>query len=230
MYLTKIDILNFKNIKKISVDLNKNINIFIGKNAQGKTSVLESIYYLALTKSIRNNDDNNLINKDFDFFKLKGNLLLNNKIKNLEILYKKNEKILKINSKMEKKVSNYLSNMNVIFFSPDDLDIIKKSPVSRRNLLNIELCQLFPNYIKILNEYNKILKIRNEYLKKDIKKINFDYLDIVTNNLVDRAVLIMKYRNDFINIINKYIDKSFYKIMKKEGLKLENDFIRSTSR
>jgi DNA replication and repair protein RecF len=62
--------------------------------------------------------------------------------------------------------------------------------------------------------------MRNEYLKKNIIKINFDYLDIITDNLVDRAILIMKYRKDFIDIINKYIDKSFYKIMKKEGLSL----------
>lgn len=220
MYLKNIEILNFKILKKLNFELNKNINVFIGKNAQGKTSILESIYFLALTKSLINNEELNLINNNSDFAKVKGTLKKNNKTKYLEIILDKNKKILKINNNVEKKVSNYISNINVIMFSPEDLDIIKKSPGSRRNLLNIELCQLFPNYLRILNEYNKILKMRNEYFKLNFSKINKDYLNILTERLIDRAILIMKYRKDFIDIINKYIDNSFYKIMKVNGLKL----------
>ena len=74
MYLKKIKILNFKNIKNLETILNQNINIFIGKNAQGKTSILESIYYLALTKTFYNIYDENLVNHDEDFFKIKGTL------------------------------------------------------------------------------------------------------------------------------------------------------------
>lgn len=216
MYLKNIEILNFRNINNLKLELNKNINIFIGKNAQGKTSILESIYFLALTKSLRSNDELNLISYGSDFLKVKGSINYG-KSKNLEVILKKTGKILKVNNILEKKVSDYISNMNVIMFSPDDLDIVKKSPSFRRNLLNIELCQLFPNYLKILNEYNKILKIRNDYLKKTTD-INYDYFDIITEKLIDRAIIIMNYRTKFIDNINNYVNKSFFKIMKKEGL------------
>ena len=84
-------------------------------------------------------------------------------------------------------------------FSPDDLDIVKKSPSIRRNLMNVELCQLYPSYVKVLNEYNKILKIRNEYIRKSFNNINVDYFDVITNNLIDRAITIMNYRKIFIS-------------------------------
>lgn len=218
MYLKNVEITNFRNIDKICLDFNKNVNIFIGKNAQGKTSILESIYVLALTKSMKNMPDNNLINKDSDFSRLSCTLEFEKKLSNLEIILENSKKTLKVNGNVENKVFNYVSLMNVIMFSPDDLDIVKKSPNYRRNLLNIELCQLFPNYTRVLNEYNKLLKMRNEYLKKD----SFDeiYFDILTDRLIDRAIVIMKYRDDFIRNINLNIGDIFNKIMKCEGLNI----------
>ncbi len=216
MYIKSLKIVNFRNIKNLKLDLNKNVNIFIGKNAQGKTSILESIYVLALTKSMKNTFDSNLINKDSDFSFLKCNLDINGKSKEMEVSLESSKKTLKVDGNLEKKVFNYVSMMNVIIFSPEDLDIVKKSPSYRRNLLNIELCQLFSNYTRILNEYNKLLKIRNEYLKCS----NFDeiYFDILTDKLIDRAIVIMKYRDDFIKNINLGIDEIYYKIMKDKGL------------
>lgn len=216
MYIKNLKIVNFRNIKDLRLDLNRNVNIFIGKNAQGKTSILEGIYVLALTKSMKNSFDNNLINKDSYFSFLKCNLDIDGKNKSMEVLLDSNKKTLKVDGNIESKVFNYVSLMNVIIFSPDDLDIVKKSPSYRRNLLNIELCQLFSNYTRVLNEYNKLLKIRNEYLKGS----NFDeiYFDILTDKLIDRAIVIMKYRDDFIKNINLGIDDIYYRIMKDRGL------------
>ena len=194
MYLKNIKILNFKNIKNLELNLNNNINIFIGKNAQGKTSILESIYYLALTKTFYSILDDNLINHDEKFFKLRGNLIKKEDNIELEITYQKDNKKIKINKIQENKTSNYISLFNIIMFSPDDLDIVKKSPSFRRNLLNVELCQLYNEYLNILNEYNKVLKIRNEYIRKNYLNINKNYLDIITENLIDRAITIIKYR------------------------------------
>lgn len=221
MYIKKLKIYNFRNVKKLELDLNKNINIFIGNNAQGKTSILESIYVLALTKSMKSVMDNNLINNDSKFARIKGFLCFEKRNNELEIILEESKKTLKLNGIVENKISNYISIMNVIMFSPDDLDIVKKSPNYRRNLLNIELCQLFPNYTKILNEYNKILKIRNEYLKKD----DFDeiYFDILTDKLIDRAIVIMNYRDKFIKNINFNIENIYYKIMKQNGLIVKYD-------
>ena len=218
MYIKKLKIKSFRNIEELELNLNKNINIFIGNNAQGKTSILESIYVLALTKGSRSLDDFELINKNSDFLKINGEVINDKSNHNLEIVLKKQEKILKINKKIENKLSNYISYLNIIMFSPEDLDIIKKSPSIRRNLLNIELCQLFSNYMKVLNEYNKILKIRNEYIRKNYENIDKDYFDIITDKLIDREIVIMEYREKFIENINNNIDKIFNKIMKNGKL------------
>lgn len=219
MYIDNLKIKNFRKITDININLNKNINIFIGNNAQGKTSILESIYVLALSKSFRNTDEVTLINNNFNFCKLASEITLKqNKKVLLEIILEKNNKTLKINKKEEKKVQNYLKNLNVIMFSPDDLDIIKKSPTVRRNLLNIELCQLFGNYMKILNEYNKLIKIRNEYFKKNVKKIDYVYLDIITEKLASREVIIKKYREKYIENINLNIGNIYDKIAKNKNL------------
>lgn len=202
------------------LEFNKNVNIFIGKNAQGKTSILESIYVLALTKSMRTSYDVDLIKKNNDFSLIKGDLKLEHYTKNMEIIIENNKKTLKLNKNMIKKVSDYISIMKVIMFSPDDLDIVKKSPADRRNLLNIELCQLFSNYMRVLNEYNKILKMRNEYIRNFSQNINFDYLDILTDKLIDRALVIMEYREKFIMMINANINQIFNKIMGQTGLRV----------
>ena len=216
MYLKSVEITNFRNIEKISLDLNKNVNIFIGKNAQGKTSILESIYSLAFTKSSKGFMDEELLRRGSLFYKIKGSLKVSNSIKKMEVLYGNNEKKLKLNNVLIRKVSDYVSNMNVIMFTPDDLDIVKKSPLVRRNFINIELCQLSREYLNVLNEYNKILKMRNDYIRKHYSNIDYDYLEVLTSGLVDRAMVIYDFREKYFSDINSYLDINFYKIMKKK--------------
>ena len=220
MYIKKIEISNFRNIDNLILDFNKKVNIFIGKNAQGKTSILESIYTLAFTKSCKGFNEDELIKFDKDFFRIRGEIKSGNLKKKLEIAYKKNKKVLKIDNYKVTRNSDYVSILNIIMFSPDDLDIVKKSPIVRRNFLNIELCQLYNKYLITLNEYNKILKMRNEYIRKNYNNINYDYLEVITDNLIDRAIVICKYRDDFIDKINENIDDIFYKITKKNGLRV----------
>ena len=223
MYLEKIKIKNFKKIIKLETELNKNINIFIGNNAQGKTSILESIYVLALTKPSKSVEESDLINKSSNFSLIKGTLVNEKSKKEMEFILTNQQKTLKINKKEIKKVGDYLTNLNVIMFSPDDLDIIKKSPLVRRNLLNIELCQLFPNYMKVLNEYNKILKIRNEYLRKNYGNMDKAYFDIITEKLVDRLIIIRNYRQKYVECINSKIEIIYKRIMKTGNLKVVYD-------
>ena len=216
MYLEKIKIKNFKKIIKLETELNKNINIFIGNNAQGKTSILESIYVLALTKPSKSVEESDLINKSSNFSLIKGTLVNEKSKKEMEFILTNQQKEIK-------KVGDYLTNLNVIMFSPDDLDIIKKSPLVRRNLLNIELCQLFPNYMKVLNEYNKILKIRNEYLRKNYGNMDKAYFDIITEKLVDRLIIIRNYRQKYVECINSKIEIIYKRIMKMGNLKVVYD-------
>ncbi len=219
MYLKNIKISNFRNYDKLELDLYKNVNIIYGNNGQGKTNLLESIYLLGLTKSHRSYIDNNIIKNDKEFLKINGNIYFNKIKSNLEIIINKDEKILKIDKTKINKVSDYISKMHVIIFSPDDLELIKGSPSERRKFLNLELSQLNKDYYIILNDYNKLLKMRNNYLKK--KEIDDSYLEILTDYLIDKATYIYKLRNKLIERINEYCTDIY-----KNLTNLDNFYIR----
>ena len=222
MKITKLELLNFRNYEKINIEFGKCMNIFVGDNAQGKTNVLESIVFLALTKSHRIGINPNIIKFKKIKSKIKGTIKNNKIISKLEIEITNNDKKLKINNTDIKKVADYISNLNVIVFSPDDLDIIKGSPSIRRNLLNIQLSQISKIYLKTYNEYNKILKTRNEYLKILYSNSIADkkYLDIITEKLIEKAIFIYLKRFEYLNSINEYINYYYKKIMGIGNLKI----------
>lgn len=212
MILKKLELRNFRNYDHLFLELNKKINILVGDNAQGKTNVLESIYLLAITKSHRTFIDKNLIKDKCNITKVKGLVKFNNNNYDdeLEIMINQKGKKVSINNKKIKKLSDYISKLNVIIFSPDDLEIIKGSPVDRRKFLNIEIGQLYNQYLILLNEYNKILKNRNEYLRIiDIDNYDEAYFNILTEQLVNKAIKIYKYRKEFINELNDHIKKIY---------------------
>lgn len=211
MIVEQISLYNFRNYHKLNLSFNKKINIIIGNNAQGKTNILESIYYLSLTKSYRTNDDFFLIKRDSDFSKITAKIKCNNIPRKLEIVNNKNNKKITINGNQVKKLSDYIGIMNVILMAPEDIEIIKGAPSSRRDLLNIELSKLSKEYIKVINEYNKILKMRNDYLKIMFTNGISDqrYLDTITDNLLNRAIYIYSERKKFIDDINNTLSDIF---------------------
>lgn len=223
MILKKIELLNFRNYEKLSTRFYKGINIIYGDNAQGKTNLLESIYVLGITKSHRSFIDNNLIMNSKNSALISGIINNGSLDSNMKVIIENNRKILKIDNTTIKKVSDYISNMNIIIFYPDDLELLKGSPQIRRKYFNLELSQLYSNYYIILNEYNKLLKIRNEYLKKFSNNIYVDknYFDILTNYLIDKALLLMKMRYKYIEKINHYCDKIFKDIMNIDNFELK---------
>lgn len=225
MILTQLDLSNFRNYQRLHLKLSPSINIFIGNNAQGKTNILESIYVLAITKSHRLGIENNLVKNGKEFAKIKGSVKDNHIIKDLEVDFFKNKKRVLLNQNEIRRISSYITNLNVIIFTPDDLDMIKGSPFIRRNFLNVEISQISQFYIQFLNEYNKILKNRNEYLKSlYVNSIaDFNYLNILTEQLIDRAVQIYLLRRKFINQINEKISDIYYHITGIKGLKIQYD-------
>ena len=214
MKITKINLLNFRNYDKTDIKFNNSMNIFVGNNAQGKTNILESIVILALTKSHRVGTNPNIIKFNKNKCSIKGTIKKNNTISKLEYRQVDDKKELFINNNKIKRNSDYIGNLNVIIFVPDDLEIIKGSPVCRRNLLNIELSQISKKYLNTYNEYNKILKTRNEYLKILFNNSIADksYLDILTDKLIEKAILIYQLRNEFINNINEIINDNYQNI------------------
>ncbi len=222
MILRKIKLVNFRNYANLNINFSKNINIIIGDNAQGKTNLLESIYTLALTKSYRTTNDANLIRNNQEKFIVVGEIKDNSVFKKLSVELHNNNKIVKLNDNIINKISDYIGNLYVILSSPDDLQIIKGSPSERRNFLNIEISQLSSNYIKKYNEFNKILKMRNDYLKLLLTNnlSDYSYLDILTNNLIERELDIYIERNNFINNINENLSKIYENIMEISNLKI----------
>ncbi|MBR2997506.1 MAG: DNA replication/repair protein RecF [Bacilli bacterium] len=222
MILTNLKLKNFRNYNDLDLTFNKKINIFIGNNAQGKTNILESIYVLSLTKSHRTNKDLYLIKQNSLFTKIIGTINDNDIINKYEVLINENGKRVSINDKPLKKVSEYLSKINAIMFCPDDLEIIKGSPQERRSFFNISISGFNNNYVRYLNEYNKILKTRNEYLK-NYEIINKDYLDVLTNKLIDLNIYIYNERKKYVETINKYLKNIYKDITGKENIILKYD-------
>ena len=218
MYLKRVELKNFRNYPSLKISFNKGINIIYGNNAQGKTNLLESIYVLALTNTFRNVYDTDLIMKDRKFFNIKG-ILKNSKLDTtLNISYDNIKKRMILDDSEITKVSSYISVMNTILFTPDDLDIIKGPPLVRRKFLNTELSQLYSNYYILLSEYEKILKMRNDYIKSGTLDIN--YYDIITSFLIEKDILIFKIRKKFIERINNYASKIFKNITGLSGFKI----------
>lgn len=219
MYISNLKISNFRNYSLLKLDLNQNMNIIIGNNGQGKTNLLESIYVLGLTKSHRSFIDNNLIKQNEKLCKLSCNLINNNISSKLEIVLENKNKNLKIDNNNISKNSDYISNMNIIIFYPEDLELIKGSPSSRRRFLNLELSQLNSNYLLVLNDYNKLLKMRNDYLKNDY--IDQNYLNILTEYLIEKSIIIYKLRKKFIDKLNSNVEKIYFDITNLKGFNIK---------
>lgn len=221
MIVKKISLINFRNLIKQTVTFSKHANVFIGDNAQGKTNLLESIYFLALTKSYKTMDAN-LINKDKTFTKVKAEVRDENIFKSLSVELNESKKIVKVNNNEISRISDYITNLNVILVCPEDINILEGAPAERRNFLNIELSQLSTNYIKKYNEFNKILKIRNNYLKMLSHNANSDqrYLDSLTENLIEREISIYQERKKFIDLINSNIAEIYKDIIGIDNFKI----------
>lgn len=210
MKINNITLYNFRNYENISVDFSEKINIFIGSNGSGKTNLLESIYFLALTRSHRSYIDKNLINNNKSNMKVVGKISTFDKIKKLEILMNSKGKMVSINNVPIRKVSEYISNFTVLLFCADDMEIIKGSPSERRKYLNLEIGQLDNKYFNHLNEYNKILKERNEYLRTiKIEKNEDKFLEVLNIQLVEKAILLYRYRYSFIYKLTKNLRKIY---------------------
>ena len=211
MNIKKLNLRNFRNYLDLEIEFNDKLNIIIGNNAQGKTNILEAIYFLSITKSFLSVNEKTLIYRDMEFSSVRGEIVNSNFNKKLSILINGNGKKIEVNQKLVKRNIDYLGNLRVIIFSPDDIRLLKDSPGNRRRFLNIELSQLYEKYVKLLSEFNIILKQRNEYLKI-IKNGNFnqDYYNILNEKYVDLSVSIYLYRNNFIDMINEYIGDKYY--------------------
>ena len=219
MWINKIKIKNFRNYNNLEIDLNKRINIFYGENAQGKTNIIEAIYLSSIGKSFRTNKEKELIkfneencNVEIDYEKSdrEGNISIN-------IGNKKNIFVNKIKIK---KLSELLGNINVVIFTPDDINILKGGPQNRRKFLDVMISQLRPKYMHICSLYQKTLDERNTYLK-NTENQKYDLLEIYDEKLAEYGCEIYKYRKEFIEKIKSKIKNIHNNITnKKEDIEI----------
>ena len=219
MKIEQIRLKKFRNYDDLDIVFNNKLNIIIGNNAQGKTNILEAIYFLSITKSNLPVNDKTCIKKNELFTKIIGTINCNDGKKKLQLLMNNNGKKLEINDNEIRKHSDYIGTLKVIIFNPDDIRLIKEAPSNRRRFMNIEISQLHTRYITILNEYNLVLKQRNEYLKV-IKSgnINHVYFDILNEKLIDLSEIIYNYRIKFVDDLNKYVKDVYKNISGYDGL------------
>ena len=222
MWIKNIKIKNFRNYTEENVDLEKNTNIFYGKNAQGKTNIIESIFLCSMGKSFRAKKDKEMIKLGEEYLRVEIEFKKEDRDGKIRIEIS-NKKNIYINGIKIKKLSELLGNINVVIFTPDDINILKGGPENRRKFLDIMISQLKPNYMNNLKMYKKTIEQRNNYLRQ-IKEQNKseELLDIWDEKLADYAVNIAKYRNEFINKIIEKINKIHNEITNnKEELKIE---------
>ncbi len=222
MWIKKIKVNNFRNYTQEEIELEKKINIFYGENAQGKTNIIEAVFLCSMGKSFRAKKDKEMILLDkekamieveFEKSDRKGKI-------RIELSNKKN---VYVNGIKIKKLSELLGNINVVIFTPDDINILKGGPQNRRRFLDIMISQLKPNYMYNLNLYLKTIEQRNNYLRQiREEQKNEKLLEIWDEKLAEYAINIYNYRKEFINKINNKIKNIHDEITEnKEEIEIE---------
>lgn len=209
MIIERLQLTNYRNYESLNLEFSPQINVLIGENAQGKTNILESIYVLAMAKSHRTSNDKELIRWETDYGKIKG------EIKNrygkipLELLVTKKGKKGKVNHIEQLKLSNYIGQINVVMFAPEDLNIVKGNPQVRRRFIDMEIGQISPVYLHELLNFQKLLKQRNQLLKNYQGKPKIDEVlfDIYTEQYIQSAVQIIRKRFEFVDLLQEWAEK-----------------------
>ncbi len=206
MYIDSIELKDFRNYEELKLKLNRGTNIFYGNNAQGKTNLLEAVYMGGTSKSHRSSGDRETIRFGKDEAHIKINFTRRDVPQRIDMHIKKNKsKGIALNGIPIKRASELFGIINIIFFSPEDLAIIKNGPSERRRFIDMELCQLNKIYVHDLISYNSILRQRNKLLKEYYDPKDSLMLDIYDEQLCDFGKRIIASRDKFIKRLNSII-------------------------
>lgn len=206
MELKEISLVNFRNYEKLHIHFSPGINVLIGENAQGKTSLLEAIYMLSLARSHRMGNDRDVIRWQSEFALIEGRICRNHNEIPLKLQITKQGKSAKVNHLEQHRLSDYIGNLNVILFAPEDLELVKGPPQFRRKFIDMELSQMSPIYLHESVKYTQILKQRNRYLKQMQFQNTSDqlYIEVLTEQLVTSAVKLITARLKFIDQLEQW--------------------------
>ncbi len=221
MYIKSIELKDFRNYESLSLKFNRNVNLILGNNAQGKTNLLEAIYVSSIGKSFRTSKDHDMIRFGCDFARVCVETVKDDMDGTVEIIFSNDsKKYAKVDGVKLRKNSELLKNVYIVIFSPEDLKIVKDEPEKRRKFIDRELCQISPAYYDALSNYKKILMQRNAYLKEfEIKK---SMLEVWNMQLAKYGSIVMKHRDEFIKELSQIAAETHYKITNgKENLEVK---------
>ncbi len=229
MLIKNLSLVNYRNYTNQSINLSDNLNVIIGKNAQGKTNLLEAIFLCAIGKSPRTTKDKDLIKWGSDFAKISLNVAKKIGKSDIDLyLFSNQNKAIKIDKIGIKKIGQLLGTFNAIYFSPDELKLIKESPEERRRFMDIDLSQFDKNYFYALGHYNQVLQQRNKLLKSpDINAIK-DTIFIWNEQLAGYGANIIMSRLKLIESL-KIHSKKIHKFLTSNNEDLELSYVGYTA-
>ena len=225
MRIKSLKLLYFRNYLSMNIDVHPSLNVLVGNNANGKTNIIESIFCLALGRSYRTKSDSECIM--FGETATAMSCVVNKNDKNLDIMLGINNKgkSAKIAGVKKTKLTDFVGELNVVLFSPEDLQLVKGSPSLRREFINREFYQFSRIYHKYYLMYQHLLKQRNSYLK-DMRKnpkdeMSLAYLETITSQLAKVAIYITRERVSFVQDISKLTYQNMLNISNgQESLKI----------
>ncbi len=223
MFIKNIELKNFRNYEDFSIDFDKKVNLIVGKNAQGKTNLIEAIYISSIGRSFRTSHDSELIRFGEKSAFIRVNAEKEVTDTRVEISISSNaKKFIKKDGTSIRKTSQLLDNIIIVIFSPEDLKIVKDEPEKRRKFIDRELAQIKPAYYDCLSNYKKTLLQRNTYLKED--NIRSSILEIWDEQLIKYGSRLIKMRKEFIDQINIFSGRIHDSITNgREKLRVEYD-------
>lgn len=214
MIIKSLELNDYRNYESLNIEFDEGTNILYGDNAQGKTNILEAIYLSSTTKSHKGSKDKEIISFNKDEAHIKSVIIKDNIDTKIDMhLRPSKSKVIAIDNNRIKKAADLLGILNVVFFSPEDLSIIKNGPAERRRFVDMELCQLDSFYLYNLSNYNKIINQRNKLLK-DIyfNPALKDTLNIWDSQLVSFGSKIIERRITFSEQISEILREYHYKL------------------
>lgn len=227
MILFRLILHNFRCFSKKELDFEKNLNIIHGPNAIGKTSLLEAVHVLGLTKSNRTSNDNEMIKQGVDYFLAKGIFSRDGIDDVVTVLYSEKGKQIKKNNDIFKSLGDYIGFFNVVSFSPSDLGTFYGVPSKRRREFDMAFCQLSKQFLYWSTVYNKYLKERNALLKtiavdKNLKTKTL--LEVIDEKLIEAGKQVISYRLRYLKHLNALLKPIHYQISNCEELEIEYQF------
>ena len=213
MKIHNLRLRQFRNLNNVSLKFHSGLNVIVGDNGQGKTNLVESLVFLSSGRSFRVADDSLLIHTAKEFASIDADL---DNSTQLKVVISDKGKYMQINQNTVKKLSDFMGQCNVVLFSPDDLNFISDTPRRRRHDIDLELGKMSNQYIGLLRSYTKLLTERNAHLKSN--SVDYDYLEILTDQLIKSEEPIICIREKFSREIIPYISEIYQKLTGTESL------------